>query len=204
MQTTQYFDGFGRPIQTVVKKGSPAGNDIVAANKHDQMGRESLKFLPFVSSKAITQDITNDGKFKLNPFQQQDKFFDTELAGQGQSYYYSQTNYEASSLNKVLKVLPEGNSWVGSNRGVSRGYETNVANEIRLFIISDAGGSNPTSSTFYAAGKLYRSLTTDEHGKRVVEYADQEGKILLKKVEYKTAVTAVVSSHTDWLCTYYI
>src|SRR5690349_17013258 len=37
LQTTQYIDGFGRPIQTVVKQGSPSSKDIVTANIFDPM-----------------------------------------------------------------------------------------------------------------------------------------------------------------------
>src|SRR5215510_9560982 len=44
-QTTQYFDGLGRPLQTVIRQGSletstGANSDIVSPVLYDQFGRE--------------------------------------------------------------------------------------------------------------------------------------------------------------------
>src|SRR4051794_16214848 len=50
-QTTQYIDGLGRPIQTVVKQGSVVTGgtayDFVNSNVYDDFGREVNKYLPF-------------------------------------------------------------------------------------------------------------------------------------------------------------
>ncbi|MGB8192508.1 MAG: DUF6443 domain-containing protein, partial [Chitinophagaceae bacterium] len=62
-QSTAYFDGLGRPSQTVVKKGSlitdpgsPASSanavDMVSALVYDQLGREQYKFLPFAANNT--------------------------------------------------------------------------------------------------------------------------------------------------------
>jgi hypothetical protein len=59
-QSTQYFDGLGRPLQTVAKGMSAAGNDIVAPVVYDEFGREQFKYLPYVPKTGNT----NDGKFK--------------------------------------------------------------------------------------------------------------------------------------------
>src|ERR1700744_6454264 len=37
-QTTAYRDALGRPLQTVVKQGSPLGKDLVTANRYDDYG----------------------------------------------------------------------------------------------------------------------------------------------------------------------
>ena len=55
----QYYDGLGRPIQTVSKEASPSGNDIVSIVKYDEFGREVKKYLPFAST-------TSDGTYKTN------------------------------------------------------------------------------------------------------------------------------------------
>src|SRR5579859_5761325 len=51
LMTTRYFDGLGRPIQTVTRNGSyPTGGssvDLVAAQTYDAYGREQRKYLPF-------------------------------------------------------------------------------------------------------------------------------------------------------------
>ena len=207
MQTTAYFDGLGRPMETVAKKASPLQKDVVSAVRYDEYGREQYKYFPFVST-------ANDGNFKLDPFQQQISFYNTYLSGQtGETYTgpnndlnwgYAQTVFETSPLNRVEKSLAPGASWVGGNRGIGMAYELNDANEVRLWTISGTGLQVPVSTVWYSANELYRTITTDENGKRVVEYKDKEGKVILKKVEIKYNGAATITSHTDWLCTYYI
>src|SRR5262245_52781190 len=49
IMTTQYMDGFGRPIQTVVKQLTPLGNDLVTPIVYDEFGREQFKYLSFAA-----------------------------------------------------------------------------------------------------------------------------------------------------------
>lgn len=195
-RTTQYFDGLGRPIQTVAWKASPAQKDLVSMHLYDEFGREPYSYLPYVQSTGNT----NDGKFKVDPFANQASFLQSQYSGE--QVFYNQTVFENSPLNRPVKSMAAGNSWAGSNRGISLSYEINEANEVRLWNIAQSTGSVPTSSSFYSAGELYRTITTDEHGKKVVEYKDKEGKVILKKVEI--AGGATITSHTGWLSTYYV
>jgi Domain of unknown function (DUF6443) len=79
-QATQYFDGLGRPIQTVMKQGSletgSTATDMVSAVEYDEFGREQFKYLPFSSTATGGYTNTSDGTFKMNPFQQQAAFYD--------------------------------------------------------------------------------------------------------------------------------
>jgi RHS repeat-associated protein len=203
-QSQQYFDGLGRLIQSVNKKASPLQKDMVVAQEYDSYGRETYHFLPFVSNVFTGGDVADDGKFKMDPFQQQKAFYTTQLTGQGQTYYYDSTTFETSPLDRPLKSLPAGNNWVGSGRGTEHSYEINIASEVRLWTVSSTSGNVPASSGYYAAGQLFRNVAEDEQGKRIVEYKDKDGLVVLKKVEINATGTAVISSHTDWLCTYYI
>src|SRR5205085_9732528 len=79
-QSTSYFDGLGRPEQTVLKQGSltTAGSiaaDIVTPQEYDQYGKEVKKYLPFVAS-------TNDGNYKADAITAQTAF--------NQSWYSAQ------------------------------------------------------------------------------------------------------------------
>ncbi|MFY7885135.1 MAG: DUF6443 domain-containing protein, partial [Dolichospermum sp.] len=194
-QTTQYFDGLGRPIQTVVKEASPmqggVRRDLVTAQVYDQFGREAYKYLPFAAT-------TNNGNFKFDPFVQQASFSATQYPGE--QVYYGYTQFEPSPLNRPTKTLAPGNNWAGSNRGVSMSYEINGGEEVALWQIE--GNGNPASYDWYQAGELYRTVTTDEHNKQVVEYKDKEGKVILKKVQIEDVVS--VGDHYGWLCTYYV
>lgn len=59
-QTVQYFDGLGRPIQTVTTQGSPLKQDVVQPVAYDEYGREVYQYLPFVSTET-------NGHIKANP-----------------------------------------------------------------------------------------------------------------------------------------
>ena len=189
-RSTQYFDGLGRPIQTVGWQVSPAKQDLVSPVTYDEMGRERFKYLPYVSPGS-------DGSFKTSPFSEQASFM-------GQQYpteqvYYSETVFEASPLNRVLKTLAPGNSWGGSGRGVSNGYGFNAPGD-SVVIWNTGSGQYPVSGGYYEANTLYRDEVTDENGNKVVTYKDKSGQVILKKVE----INANNHAYTGWLCTYYI
>ncbi|HWB91754.1 MAG TPA: DUF6443 domain-containing protein, partial [Puia sp.] len=106
-QLSAYYDGFGRPLESVSKQTSPLGNDVVGASTYDSWGREVYQYLPFVSNVAQSGDVANDGNFKLNPFQQQAAFYsdanaNSPIKGQGETWLYSKVNYENSIQNRVI------------------------------------------------------------------------------------------------------
>ncbi|HEY8958629.1 DUF6443 domain-containing protein [Chitinophaga sp.] len=205
-QTTQYFDGLGRPIQVVSKGVSPLQKDMVLSTIYDQYGREQYKYLPFISQNAA------DGKFKIDPFAQQKLFYsNTSLmpGTAGESVYYGKTDFEASPLNRPLKSYAPGNSWAkkdattgenGGNRFMQNSYETNGSTDsVRVWTLT-TGSIIPTSSSIYAAGQLYKNSTTNEMGNQIIEYKNKEGQVVLKKTQAPVAGTA----HVGWLCTYYV
>jgi RHS repeat-associated protein len=200
-QTTAYVDGLGRPVQTVTKQISPLQKDMVAYVTLDAYGRETIKYLPYVSTAT-------DGYFKTNPFQEQQTYYSTGSLNNnqyaGEQVYYSQTILEASPLGRPDTVMAPGNSWAGSKRGVRTQYMINtVTDSVRIWAVSDNAGTFGTYSTYtsFSAGQLYKTITTDEHGKQVVEYKDKEGKLILKKVQI---LNSPAIGHYGWLCTYYI
>lgn len=62
-QTTNYVNGLGKGIQTVVKQGSASGHDLVTCKTVDDYGREIQGYLTY-------PDPSSDGNFKFNPFVQ--------------------------------------------------------------------------------------------------------------------------------------
>ncbi|HWI93254.1 MAG TPA: DUF6443 domain-containing protein [Flavisolibacter sp.] len=207
VMTTQYLDGLGRPIQTVVKGITPLGKDLVTPVVYDEFGREQYKYLPFAANTTGGNSSVSDGLFKLNPFQQDSAFYQTNntvspIKGQNETWFYSQSVFEASPLNRVVNSYAPGNSWVGNSIGIGQSYLINTASDsVRIWIPSSTVSRAPTTSDMYAAGELYKNVTTDENGKQVIEYKDKEGKVVLKKVQLSdTPGTA----HVGWLCTYYV
>ena len=209
---TQYIDGLGRPLQTVIKQGSleTGGTtaDMVSAIVYDEFGRESKKYLPFAANNTGTNTSVNDGLFKLNPFQQQATFMTEQYGAQGETYFYSKTNFEPSPLNRVEKYMPPGNSWVGNNVGIEMKYWLNtVTDNVRIWNVNNNSGGfgSYTSTSTYATGELYKNIIADENGAQVIEFKDKEGNVILKKVQLSaTPDPGAGSGYTGWLCTYYI
>jgi RHS repeat-associated protein len=217
-QATQYFDGLGRPLQTVVKQGSlltynptnnpafvPVSADLVNAQVYDQQGREVYKYLPFAAS-------TTDGVFKGDPFQQQSLFYsdanaNSPIKGQGDTYYYGKTEFEASPLSRVTKSTSPGNSFVGASRGIAiKRWHNTLTDDVKIWTVTNVVNSLGTyAATSYPAAVLDKTITVDEHGKQMIEFADKEGKVILKKIQLTaTADNGSGSGYTGWLCTYYI
>jgi RHS repeat-associated protein len=213
---TEYSDGLGRPLQTVVRKGSlftdssaPTSSttavDLVTAITYDEFGRERYKYLPFAANGAGGNTSLSDGLFKLNAFQQQATF--AEVQYPLDTFFYSKTNFEASPLNRVSSFYAVGDSWVGSEsngnpdlrRGTTMQYALNEANDsVRIWALS---GGNLSSSSMYAAGQLYKLVTIDEHKNKGIEYKDKTGKVILRKVQLDSLP---MTGHDGWLCTYYV
>ncbi|HEY4061756.1 MAG TPA: DUF6443 domain-containing protein [Puia sp.] len=192
-QVTQYFDGLGRPVQAVAKQASPGLKDMVTLNVYDALGREPLKYLPYVSSNT-------DGNFRPDGIAEAAAFNSVQFANE--HVFYGQTNFEPSPLNRPVTTLAPGDSWVGAGRGVTLDYLVNtIADSVHYWTIAAAAGSLPSDAGLYAAGVLYKNQTTDEQGHRLVEYKDQQGKVILKKVQ---ADDTPGTAHAGWLCTYYV
>jgi Domain of unknown function (DUF6443) len=218
---TQYIDGLGRPLQTVMKQasmetgGTPA--DMVSPVVYDELGREQYKYMPFVAGTVGANTSVNDGGFKLNPFEQQQSFMTSQYGAQGETVFYGKTNFEASPLSRPQKTMAPGNSWAGINRGTEIKFWSNTANDdVKIWKVN----SNAAAGTFssyevpagiagkYNTGELFKEVTVDEHGKQVIEFKDKERKVILKKVQIGS--TAGVADdgtgrgYPDWMCTYYM
>lgn len=209
-EVTQYFDGLGRPLQTVSKQLSSAGNDQVAAFVYDDFGREQFKYLPYVPQSGNKAD----GKFKTDPFNAQQNFYqngplpDTKA----ESVYYNRIDMEPSPIGRVLKTYAPGNSWAkndpltterGGNHPLEQRYQANTnTDSVRIWEMP-ATSLTPvnTGGKIYASGQLYKSILIDEAGKQSVEYKDKEGRLVLKKIQVSNSPG---TAHMGWLCTYYV
>ena len=215
-ETTNFFDGLGRPLQTVSRQITPGSTpaDVVTPVVYDPFGREVYKYMPYVATTANTID----GRLKQDPFTAQKNFYQNiypadQPAYTGEQVYYGQTNYESSPLNRVLQTMAPGNSWAGSGKGMSQQYLVNtgtdsvtiwgIASDSLTYTNNDISTNIPVAGGYYPAGQLFKNVTIDEQGHAVVEYKDKEGQVILKKVQAGTVATDY-SGYSGWLSTYYI
>ncbi|OQP64630.1 DUF6443 domain-containing protein [Niastella populi] len=205
---TQYLDGLGRPVQTVVKQGALATGttayDMLTAQVYDEYGRQARMYLPFAGTAST-------GNFQTNPFQQQNTFYSgtgSPVYGQGETYYYGKTEFEESPLNRTTKTFAAGDNWVHGGKGIEMHYWHNTAaDSVRIWTVTDINGSFGSYNTtrYYAAGTLFKQIVIDERNNRVVEYKDKQGKTILKKVQLTAqADTGQGKGHYGWLCTYFV
>ncbi|MBT1699008.1 RHS repeat-associated core domain-containing protein [Fulvivirgaceae bacterium PWU4] len=195
-QTQQvYFDGMGRPVQTVVYKGSPMQKDVVQPVEYDGLGRSSKQYLPYANGA--------DGSYKSAYRTDQLSFYNASNDKIiNDSVPYAVSEFEKSPMGRLLKQGGPGKLWqpetTHANR-VAYSYNTGAVSdaleEVRKF---NADGS---STGFYAANKLNRIQTTDADGLLKVVFTDSEGRTIARKDQLQETIDNVMVS---WLETYYI
>ncbi|WP_333888881.1 DUF6443 domain-containing protein [Sphingobacterium siyangense] len=202
-QIIQYFDGLGRPSQSVQLMASPSYRDIVQHIEYDGFGRESIKYLPYA------KNVAGDGSFKPTAKTDQLAYYATtntwDAAVVKTASPYAVTVFENSPLNRVQQQGAPGSPWqpsanrntvvAGSNAGrtVGTDYGTNIANEVRLWTVNSTGIG--AAATYYTAGKLYKTVIRDENWINtaaagatpsktgtVEEFKDFEDRVVLKRV----------------------
>jgi RHS repeat-associated protein len=201
IQQVGYFDGLGRPLQSVTTWGSATAKDIITPVEYDGYGREIKKFLPYVDAG------TTYGSLRSSTYSDQLNFYNPNTAPAngipGDINPFSQSFLEFSPFNRPLEVGAPGQSWQPGSGHVSKQFfSLNTASEnIRKWTIGYTTGAVPSTAEAYNSNELIKSIAYDEHSKQVVEYKDREGKVILKKVQLDATVT---DNYTGWLCTYYI
>ena len=163
----QYYDGLGRPIETVQKQFTPGGKDLVSRIQYDRFGRDSLHWLPAPNTKS---DGTYNG---------------SSASYYGDSYPYSETVYEPSPLNRVQNQYGPGANWRSGNHKVTTEYLTNKTTETNLncsyYYANPNDGNNFYKNGDYATGQLYVTKTTDEDGNISYEFIDKLGRVVLQR-----------------------
>ena len=190
LRTIQYYDGLGRPVQTVQAGITPNRYDLVSYQEYDSFGRDSTSWLPRVKSG-------NNGNFvDLNTF----KSLSTAIY-QNDSKPYSLPVYEPSPLNRVIKQFGPGESWYsGNGHPVLTDYKTNSLTDNALkCIYFYVSGDNLVRSDYYAAGQLYVTDSKDEDGYQSYQFTDKLGRVVLTR--QLLAATATTASCVD---TYYV
>ena len=164
LTTVQYYDGLGRPSQSVQVGASPTGADLVGLTEYDGFGREYRQWLP-------APVAGNGGAYVPG------------LTGTATTYYndtkpYEETLLEQSPLNRTLGVKHPGYAFHNHPTGVE--YGTNAAGEVKL-MSSGYDGAGIQTNGYYAAGTLYKTTRTDEDGNVTHEYTDLLGQVVLTR-----------------------
>ena len=224
---TNFLDGLGRALQDVSLQGSlataSAAVDLVTPYYYDAEGRQPYKYIAFGANSTGSNTSISDGQFKLDPFQQQTAFYATgsassPIAGQNETYFYGQTNFESTPLDRPTEMFLSGNNWVGTAGNTTPAtrnskklqYWMNTATDaVRIWIVNNSttygSFASYTSTSTYPANTLTKTISFDEQGNESIEFKDIKGNLILKKAQYTAAAdNGAGSDHPGWLCTYYI
>lgn len=195
-QHVVYLDGLGRPVQKVVRQGSPNLQDIVEPIEYDPMGRPLKTYLPYVAAGAAA----SDGSLKANALAAQGAFYQTGLDRiANDPAPYAQNVYEASPLNRVLQQGAPGKAWQpGGTHSLKLRQRSNGANEVRHWTYNYTTGAW-SSTAYYAAGTLQVHETLDEQAGLTITYVNEVGKTVLKKVSLAQTVCAVAAEPSPTL-----
>ncbi|MDR1715298.1 MAG: DUF6443 domain-containing protein, partial [Prevotella sp.] len=178
METIQYFDGLGRPMQTVQRGITPDAKDLVSIQEYDVFGRESNTWL------AGKVSASNNGAFV--PLETAKGYIKTTNASDQKPYSYPV--YEASPLNRIVKQFGPGTGWQNATdeKAVLTDYKTNIAGNAtlncKLYFITGTNQS-PTlgQTTNYATGQLYVTEIKDEDGNTSYVFKDKLGQVVLTR-----------------------
>ena len=214
--STQYLDGLGRPVQTVLHQASPHKLDMVQPQAYDALDREPRQYLPFADSthdepghyrhRALTQQQQFYGRTTppnggLGPLSPRDPIQGVARTGVA----YAETQFEPSPLNRVLAQGAAGEAWqLNAGHAPQRLERTNTAaDSVLRFVPSyDPHSGDPGYQGLYADGELWATQVTDEQGHRSLEWKDKEGQVILRQVEAGTTGTGS-NTVLHWLRTAY-
>jgi RHS repeat-associated protein len=218
--STQYLDGLGRPVQSVLRQASPARRDMVQAQAYDGLGREPRTYLPYADS------VGGRGGYRPQALRQQDAFYrpsgllgppapdDPTLGVARTGAAYAETQFEASPLNRVTAQGAAGEAWqLTAGHVVEREERPNTAQDSVLWFTPgyDPRSLDPGYQGFYAPGELWGTQVADAHGPsepgapgyRTIEWKDKQGQVVLRQVEAGRQGSSSTGLRSRWLRTAY-
>ncbi|WBO84486.1 DUF6443 domain-containing protein [Hymenobacter yonginensis] len=207
---TEYLDGLGRPVQTVLRQESPDRHDLVQPIVYDELGRQHRQYLPYVASaapdpvgyypRALTEQYAFYRETPIGPGFATDRIARTGVP-------FSETVFEASPLNRVIEQAAPGETWrLGADHTVTQEQRPNTAADgIPRY---EPGYDIPTALTYqgaYPAGELWVTESRDERGFRTQEFKDKQGQVVAKRVECPPPTQNTPGQATPtWLTTLYV
>lgn len=165
LTTFQYFDGLGRPVETVQVGITPKKADFVSYAEYDGVGRESIKWLPtpIDNNKGAFVDFTD---FKSKAI--------SSHASDNRAYI--EIKYEPSPLNRITEEIGAGVAWEKHSKTID--YQTNDGS-IAYFYVNNS--KQLCKGLNYDAGTLYVTQSIDEDKNERYEFKDKLDQVVLKR-----------------------
>ncbi|WP_187248563.1 DUF6443 domain-containing protein [Mesonia sp. K4-1] len=201
LESVTYYDGLGRPKQSVVRGGENGDKEIVTPFVYDDMGRHAKEYLPYAKNVTPGAELeyTSNSNVINNLTTYYTNTYPADIDPNNRNPY-SEKVFEPSPLNRVLEQGAPGESWAvdpstDNDHTIKFDQLTNDALEVRYHrvVFQDASDTEkPTLVTqgYYAEGQLYKQVTKDENWKPVQanpkahtteEFTNKQGQVILKR-----------------------
>lgn len=223
MQTTvEYFDGLGRPLQSIQIQASPLGYDIVQPFTYDQYGRQPIKYLPYVSSTCSSGIYHDQALNNATNYAGSEQYQFYQLGNQNIPVNinpYSQTVIEPSPLNRAVEQGSPGAPWQpydpvigrsGHTNKIEYGFNNGVTDTadatfrgVKYYKAVNGNNDHTRSLTddgWYTENQLDLTVVKNENwvsgrSGTIEEYKDNLGRVVLKRLW---------QTETSPLSTYYV
>ncbi|MFK5855152.1 MAG: DUF6443 domain-containing protein, partial [Bacteroidota bacterium] len=206
IESITYFDGLGRPMQSIGIRAGGNSEDIITHVAYDAYGRQDKDYLPYAAT-------TNDGIYRTDALAVTNSFYNTAKY-ENTTNPFSEKYIEDSPLNKILEQGAPGADWVvnkasDNDHTIKFDYLTNTAADyVRLFKVSFLMGNTEapqlvTNAGLYGPAQLYKTITKDENWQpnqqypndhTTEEFKNKQGQVVLKRT-YNAGI---------WHDTYYV
>jgi RHS repeat-associated protein len=195
IESISYFDGLGRPMQSVAIKASPGKQDIVTHIGYDNFGRQDKDYLPYLATTGAIASYRTGADVSTNSYYISNYTSDINHAVPNP---FSQKKFEDSPLSRILLQGSPGAPWaIGSGHEIKTDYLTNTAaDKVKLFTAAATWNSvlglyeitlnNIAGGNFYGVNQLYKMVIKNENWtsgneNTTEEFKDKEGRVILKK-----------------------
>jgi RHS repeat-associated protein len=187
LEEIQYFDGLGRPSQSIQVGASPSGKDIIQPVLYDDFDRKSVQTLPYLDNQSNGLFRSNLSISNLTPI---NNFYSsgTIEGKEPDNRAYTLIAYEDSPLNREVSKTGLGSDWI------SKPNQTNYLLNSVLKPGWHVTGDYTYAPFNYSQNSLLVIESINEDSKITREYSDLSGKVILKELKYGS----------DWLRTAYI
>ncbi|MCC9019745.1 DUF6443 domain-containing protein [Flavobacterium lipolyticum] len=193
-QNVTYFDGLGRPIQTIAIGQGAAGQDIITPMEYDGFGRQAIEYLPYPAANGSSSYPRIDSNTAIAAA----KGIYSAAKYDNTANPFSQKAFEPSPLNRVVKQAAPGASWeMGKGHEIKIDYQANTAADtVKLYKANTTWDADLglydisfSDAGIYAEGRLYKTITYDENttanpsesSGSTVEFKNTEGQVILKR-----------------------
>lgn len=191
----EYYDGLGRPLQTIQAATIPVGNqynDLIVPHVYDCMGREYRQYLPLPKVQGV-----NSGGYVSGSILEQANYYKSQPS-------YGETVFDGTPLSRVVEQSSPGKLWnLGAGHTVTTIFDSNGEKEV-IYWTQNKGTGKLDSLGFYDEGTLRRTKVKSEDGTLTVEYKNLEGKIVRKiedaeKVHFVTDYVYDTYGRLSWV-----